>query len=204
MARRVFLGVDASLRSLGLCAVPSEWDGDFDLVAFNTLQIKLAEDATAKERILGMIALAADVRRFAEQTGVTDVCYEDSLPRDAFQIKKLSKLLGYIERALARIALYAEPVNQSSARSYFLGGLPRADRKKLTLAAVDELTDVFQWPDEKDAFVTVNCFMRGVPGVFTYWKEKPPKAKRARKAAAVQGALALESLPKLAQGWDAL
>ena len=33
MARQVFLGIDASLRSLGLCVVPSEWGGDFDLLA---------------------------------------------------------------------------------------------------------------------------------------------------------------------------
>lgn len=181
MAHQVFLGIDASLRSLGLCAVPSDWGGDFEKVSRKTLGITLSENATAKQRIQGMMALAADVRRFAQALDVTDVCFEDSLPRDAFQVKALAKLLGYIERELAKVELYAEPVNQSSARAYFLGGLPKGDRKKITLRAVDELTDIFQYGDEKDAFVTVNARMSRFAGVFTYWKEKPAKAKRPSK-----------------------
>lgn len=191
MARQVFLGIDASLRSLGLCVVPSEWGGDFEKVSRMTLGIKLAEDATAKERIEGMIALAADVRRFAQSLGVTHACFEDSLPGFAVSGKLLTKLIAYIERELWQLGLFAEPVNQSSARSYFLGGLPKGDRKKVTLRAVDELTDVFQYGDEKDAFVTVNRFMAGFPGVFTYAKPKPPKVKRARKATSNQTALDL-------------
>jgi hypothetical protein len=191
MAHQVFLGIDASLRSLGLCVVPSTWGGDFERVSRVTLGIKLADDATAKERIEGMIALAADVRRFAQSLGVTHVCFEDSLPSKAFAVsaKLLTKLIGYIERELAKIGLYAEPVNQSSARSYFLGGLPKGDRKRVTLRAVDELTDVFHYGDEKDAFVTVNRFMAGFPGVFTYSKPKPSKVTRARKVPAGQRTL---------------
>jgi hypothetical protein len=191
MAHQCFLGIDASLRSLGLCVVPSDWGGDFDRVSSTALGIKLADDATAKDRIEGMIALASDVRRYAKNLGVTHVCFEDSLPSKTFAVsaKLLTKLIGYIERELAKIGLYAEPVNQSSARSYFLGALPKGDRKKVTLRAVDELTDVFHYGDEKDAFVTVNRFMSAFPGVFTYSKPKPVKAKRARNVAPEQRSL---------------
>ena len=150
-----------------------------------------------------MIDLARDVRRFGQSVGMTDACFEDSLPRDAYQIKKGSRLLGHIEHELAAIGIWAVPVNQSSARSYFLGSLPKVDRKKVTLHAVDDLTDMFQTGDEKDAFVTVNCFMKNFPGVLHLPVQKPAKAKRARKVAGqlplIVGQL---PLPPLAQGWD--
>lgn len=191
MARQVFLGIDLSLRSLGLCAIPSDWNGDFEKLSRTTLGIDLSKKSTAKERIQGRMALAADVRRYAVALHVTHVCYEDTLPRDAFQIKASATLLGHVERELAKVELVAEPVNQSTARSYLLGKLPKSDRKKVTLQAVDDLTDVFNTGDEKDAWVTLNCFMARFPGVFTYWKAKPEKPKRARKAASAQGSLDL-------------
>jgi hypothetical protein len=193
MARQVFLGIDASLRSMGLCVIPATWNGDFEKVQRCTLGLDAPPNATPRQLIERMIALAQDVRRFAKAHGVTDVCFEDSLTRDAYAIKALAKLTAYIEKELAQaLALYACPVNQSTARKYFLGALPPKNRKAITIHAVDELTDRFNFDDEKDAFVTVNCFMAKRQGVFTYWKEPPPKAKRVAKKKA-SGQLRLEA-----------
>jgi hypothetical protein len=187
MARQVFMGIDASLRSLGLCVVPFDWNGDFEKVQRCTLGLDAPPNATPRQLIERMIALAQDVRRFAKAHGVTDVCFEDSLTRDAYQIKALAKLTAYIEKELAEhLGLFAVPVNQSSARKYFLGALPSKNRKAITIHAVDELTDRFTFDDEKDAFVTCNLFMSRVQGVFTYWKEPPPKAKRVSKLASTK------------------
>jgi len=196
--REVYLGLDVSLTGLGMVAVPSDWAGDFSKVQRNSLGLELPKNATPRQQIERMLALALDVRIWAVRVGATIACYEDSLPRDAFSVKPLAKLLGFIEKELAQEChLFAEPVNQSSARKFFLGylptkrkGGPRVDRKKVVTSALDALTDVFQFHDESDAFIAVNHRMARDPGVHVIELNapnpnavaKPVKKPRARAA----------------------
>jgi hypothetical protein len=198
--REVYLGLDVSLTGLGMVAVPSDWSGDFSKVRRNSLGLELPKNATPRQQIERMAALALDVRIWAVRVGATVVAYEDSLPRDAFSVKPMAKLLGYIEKELAQeLHLFAEPVNQSSARKLFLGylptkrkGGPRVDRKKVITSALDALTDVFQFHDEKDAFVAINHRMARDAGVHVIELNapnpnattKPVKTRKAAKVAA--------------------
>lgn len=199
MRGEVYLGLDISLTGLGMVAIPADWDGDFEKLDRNSLGIELDKNATPRQQIDRMLALALDVRIWAARKEVTIVCYEDSLPRDAYSVKPLAKLLGYIEKELAQgCGLFAEPVNQSSARKFFLGylptkrkGGPRVDRKKVITSALDGITDIFQWHDEKDAFVCANYRMGQDPGVHVIQLNapnpnvliKPMKKPRAKRAA---------------------
>jgi hypothetical protein len=190
MTREVYLGLDVSLTGLGMVAVPSDWDGEFDNVRHECLGVKLPRNATPRQQIERMLALALDVRIWATRVGATIACYEDSLPGFAVSGKMLTKLLGFIEKELAQeCRLFIEPVNQSTARKHFLGYLPtsgaagKVDRKKVVTAALDALTDVFVWDDEKDAFITVNCRMARDPGVHVIQLHAPNPNDLAREAA---------------------
>ena len=171
MREPAYLGIDASKSSLGLCAVPRSWDGDWSRIECATLELK--PQRTEREQIIGMLALARDVRIFAIRCGVQVAVIEDVPTHDAFSIKPLAELRGFIRSELAReCGIYVEPVNQSSARKTFLGylptsrkGGPRVNRKQVVVTALDALTDVFQWDDEKDAFITVNHRMARDTGV---------------------------------------
>jgi len=186
-----YLGIDASKSSLGLCAVPRSWDGDWSRIRRETLEIKPKK--TEREKILAMLEISRDVRRFAIMCNVQWAVIEDVPTQRAFSIKPLAELRGFIRSELAReCQIFVEPVNQSAARKSFLGYLPTStklvtvDRKQIVLAAVDALTDVFQWDDEKDAFVTVNHRMARDPGVHVIQLNAPnPNAAkpRARRAA---------------------
>lgn len=195
----VYLGLDVSTSGLGMVAVPSDWDGDFGRVHRASLGVALPKNATPRQQIERMIALALDVRIWAVRVGATVACYEESLPGYAVSGQMLTKLLGFIEKELAQeCGLFAEPVQQSSARKFFLGYLPtkskltpKVDRKKIMCAALDTLTDIFQFHDEKDAFITVNHRMARDPGVHVIQlhapnpNAKPVKAKKPRKPAKV-------------------
>jgi hypothetical protein len=190
-----YMGIDASKSSLGLCAVPASWDGDWSRIQRETLELKPQKGERAQ--INGMIALSRDVGRFAVMHNAQWVAMEDVPTQRAFAIKPLAELRGFIRSELARTCkLYVEIVNQSSARKTFLGYLPtskgdlKVDRKKIVLAALDALTDVFVWDDEKDAFITVNHRMAHDPGVHVIELNAPnpnaaikaakkPRAKRA-------------------------
>jgi len=190
-----YLGIDASKSSLGLCAVPASWDGDWSRIRRETLGLTL-EKPTEREKIEGMLALARDVWLFAIMHNVRWAVIEDVPTQRAFAIKPLAELLGFIRSELAReCGLYVEPVNQSSARKSFLGYLPTSkggrevNRKQVVTAALDALTDVFVWDDEKDAFITVNHRMARDAGVHVIQLNAPNpnaaiKTAKPRKRAA--------------------
>jgi hypothetical protein len=178
-----YLGIDASKSSLGLCAVPRSWDGDWSRIRRETLELKPQKGERAQ--IDGMLALARDVGRFAVMHAVQWAVIEDVPTQRAFAIKPLAELRGFIRSELARTCrLYVETVNQSSARKTFLGYLPtskgsvKVDRKKVVLSAVKALTNVFVFDDECDAFITVNHRMARDPGVHVIELNAPnPNAK---------------------------
>jgi len=196
MREPYYLGIDASKSSLGLCAVPRSWDGDWSRIECKTLELKPKK--TEREQIDGMLALARDVRIFAIRCGVQIAVIEDVPTHDAFSIKPLAELRGFIRSELAReCGIYVEPINQSTARKHFLGylptsrkGGPKVNRKQVVVAALDALTDVFVWDDEKDAFITVNHRMSRDPGVHVIELNapnpnavvRPAKKSRARAA----------------------
>jgi hypothetical protein len=193
-----YLGIDASLTGLGLVCIPAGWDGDFSRVARETLGVTLPKSPSQRDVIRRMLDLSVDVRRFAVMHGATVAVIEDVPTHQAFNLVKLAELRGFIRSELAReCGIYVEPVNQSAARKHFLGYLPtrkkdgpRVNRKEIVLAALDTLTDVFQFGDEKDAFITVNHRMARDPGVHVIELNAPnpnavvkaakkPRAKRA-------------------------
>lgn len=180
-----YLGVDASLTGLGLVCCPADWDGDFSRIQRETLGVTLPKHPTARDEIRRMLDLSMDVRRFAIQHGATHAAIESVPTQRAFNIGKLGELRGFIRSELARHChIFADLVQQSSARKLLLGRLPKADRKAAVMAAMGLLTDRFETDDEVDAFVTVNHRMSLEIGVHVIALPAPEAVKKPRKRAA--------------------
>ena len=188
----VVLGIDASLTSTGLCAIPLDWDMRWEKLRCHSIKRSLTKVATERERIERMQSIAVEVRCFAVQVHATAVWIEDLPSGRAFNIPQLAELRGFIRAELARdlqLRLFVERANQSTIRKLLLGKLPPSDRKAAVAAALDLMTadcviKPFDDGDQRDAFVVANwglsecaapCVALPAPDV--------AKKPRARKAA---------------------
>lgn len=160
----VVLGIDASLTSTGLCAIPLDWDLDWRKLRCLTIKRSLTKVASERERIERMQSIALDVRTFAVAVHATAVWIEDLPSGRAFHIPQLAELRGFIRAELARdlqLRLFVERANQSQIRKLLLGKLPPSERKQAVAAALDLMTaecpiQPFDNGDERDAFVVAN------------------------------------------------
>lgn len=187
----VVLGIDASLTSTGLCAIPLDWDLRWNRICAHTIKRSLTSAATERERIERMQSIAVEIRCFAVEVHATAVWIEDLPSGRAFHIPQLAELRGFIRAELARdlqLRLFVERANQSSIRKLLMGKLPQSDRKKAVAAVLDCMTaecpiQPFSNGDERDAFVVANwglselaapCIALPPPEVV-----KKPRTKRA-------------------------
>ena len=160
----VVLGIDASLTSTGLCAIPLDWDMRWEKLRCCTIPTSLPKSATDRARIERMQSIADRVRCFAVQVHATAVWIEDLPSGRAFNIPQLAELRGFIRAELARdlqLRLFVERANQSTIRKLLLGKLPPSDRKAAVAAVLDCMTaecpiKPFANGDERDAFVVAN------------------------------------------------
>jgi Holliday junction resolvasome RuvABC endonuclease subunit len=185
------LGIDASLTSTGLCAIPLDWDLDWQRLRCHTIPRSLTKTASERERIERMQSIAVEVRCFAVQVHATAVWIEDLPSGRAFNIPQLAELRGFIRAELARdlqLRLFVGRANQSTIRKLLLGKLPPSDRKKAVATMLDCMTaecviQPFEDGDQKDAFVVANWGLSELAAPCIALPAPPPVA-RARKAAA--------------------
>ena len=120
----VVLGIDLSMRGLGLCAVPTDWDRDFRRVRAITLAVPLRKDATIREQIERLGSLSSDVRTWAGRACATHAFVESYAYGMTTMAHTLGELGGVIKLELSRAGLQVAASNQSSARKLLYGRTP--------------------------------------------------------------------------------
>ena len=197
MNARVVLGLDLSVRALGLCAVESTWDLRWDRTRACTLEVPLTADEIGRAHTLRLMALARDVRVFAVRVGATDVWAEDIGFFDRTRIKsaiQLAELRSAVRVELEReCGLTLRFVQSSSARKLLYGvqppkGLSYGQRKAWLLEPLRLAGAPFEDDAQGDAFCVANYALSelGAPCLahILGTPELKPKAKRMRKVAA--------------------
>lgn len=180
----ILVGLDLSMRGLGLVAVPLSWDLDWKRVRFKSLEYKLRKDATTVEEVTRLKALSRDVRKWCLDVGATEVWAEHLAAHQGFSVVQLAEL-----RAAVRLRLWASQfdvkfVPEMTARKLLLGWVPAKDRKAHVVEALKIAGDPFDYDDERDAFAIANYALHehGAPCLHDLLGPKPvkPKAPRTR------------------------
>lgn len=187
----VVLGIDLSLRGLGLCAVPTDWDLDPRRVRAVTLAVPLRKDATTREQVERLRSLALDVRTWAVRVGATRAWVESYAFNMAHGAHYLAELGGVVKLELMReCGLDIAVANMSSARKLLYGripprGIPQAQRKAWLLEPLRLAGLQLDNDNEGDAFCVANWGLSelGAPCFAQLLGVPEAKPKRRRKAA---------------------
>lgn len=161
----IILGLDLSLRGLGMVAVPAFWRGDWARIARRTVGHPLPKDATEADRIGRLVRLSGEVVAFGRAQGCTHAVVEQY----AFTSRNAhSHALGELGGAV-KVAIVAkmpvETVPPASARKLLLGKLPRRDVKAAVRAHLTAIGMPASWTDdEADAWVAANWVLAGIGG----------------------------------------
>jgi hypothetical protein len=182
----LIVGLDLSLRGLGMVAVPPAWDLDWKRVRFKSLAYELRGTATPREQVARLEALSRDVVAWCVRRGASQVWIEDQpsyVPANTIHsLKKNSELRGVVRVELARAGFDAEFIDETSARKLLLGWIPGKDRKACVVEALKAAGDPFDYDDERDAFTVANWGLHelGAPCLTGLLGEKPVRAKKPR------------------------
>lgn len=182
MARRrgpahVVLGVDLSLRSAGLVALPFDFVARTGRVRWErvlgcSIGEPLDEGATEAEHAARMDRLAREVVRIARDVGATAVALERlAYSKNNANASRVVEATGAVKLELWReLHLPIRLVACNSARKLLLGRNPRradglGDPKKLVVRRVRELGAPLATEDECDAFVCANWLVAELGGL---------------------------------------
>lgn len=156
---KTILGLDLSLRGLGMVAVPSEWGGDWSRIARKTAGIPLTKDAPESERVRRLLLLANEVIGFAGTHGAGIAFVEQyaftSMLGHAHALGELGGVVKVYLQEVCKVPL--EMVAPASARKLIAGKLPRKDVKDYVRGELTRMGMPAAWTkDEGDAFVVAN------------------------------------------------
>ena len=161
------LGVDLSLTSTGLVALPDTWVGatglDWSEVYYHALGESLEQDASAEQRQERVETIAFGISDCARAWGVTHVVFEQDTFRQAWQAYQRGELAGVAKLRLRALGLPITVTSSASARKTLLGKVPRKDAKKAVQAHCRQLgvpwadwTAAAGFQDICDAFTVAN------------------------------------------------
>lgn len=158
----IVAGIDLSLCSLGLVAVPADWDLQWSKLATETVRLPIRADASIDEQTERLRHLTERVAAFVRRHGVTHPwieAYPASGGRAVPNLHRLAELGGAVRVELLRMGLVARFAPLASARKLVLGKLPRREMKAAVFEALYSYGARFGTHDEADAFVTANYGM---------------------------------------------
>ncbi len=159
MNPHVVLGLDLSLSSAGMVAVPASWDGDWDRVARLSVGEVVPNGAPESRRIGRLHRISSEILAFAERNRCTVAAIEGYAFGAKFSREVLGELTGAVKLALAtRGGLVIEDVVPApSARKVMLGKNPARDPKPVVRAFLEDRGLPVGWTDDEvDAFVIAN------------------------------------------------
>lgn len=192
MARESILGIDLSLRALGLFACPIDYDGNWSRANAVTLGVDLPKGASAIQYVERLRMLTVDVVEFAYRNAVT-IAFVESY---AFDMTTMAHSLGEIGGVI-KLALWKEKrievktANQNSARKLVFGrcppkGMTQSQRKAWLFEPLKLAGLPVGDHNQGDAAVVAVFGMHelGIPTIGGLLGEPEVKAKRSRKKAA--------------------
>jgi hypothetical protein len=163
----VVLGLDLSLRGLGMVAVPSDWGGDWSRIAHKTVGHPLTKDAPESARIRRLILLANAVLSFAGEHRCGSAIVEQyAFTSQNGQAHALGELGGVVKVYLQEVCkIGLEMVAPASARKLIVGMLPRKGVKDYVRGELTRMGMPASWTkDEGDAFVGANWGLSALDG----------------------------------------
>lgn len=165
----VIVGLDLSLTSAGVAALPMNWDCDPSRVRVETVKHCHPEHANDDDRGQRLATHARRVLAVARAlAGQEPICWGiESLPtHNAHALVPLAELAGAVRMLLSDAGARVLTVPQASARKLLLGKLPRKDVKEIVRQTVVSFAGCGHWqPDEVDAFVVANWLASECGGV---------------------------------------
>lgn len=158
MSPPVVLGLDLSLRSTGMVAIPSDWKLDWARVRVAAAGRALRDDATVDEQLSRLAEIRDDVVAFARETGAT-VAYVLGYAYNKAQVSRAhaaGELGGVVKLALAEANVEVQVIVESRARTLF-GKAPRKDAKIWATQRLVAAGAPRSWTqDQLDAVVAAN------------------------------------------------
>lgn len=158
MSSITVLGLDLSLTSTGMVALPADWGLDWARIAVCASGCSLKNDAGADEQMGRLAAIRDDVLDFARDHRVTHA-YVLGYAYNKAQVSRAhaaGELGGVVKLALIEANIEVHVVVESSART-LLGRAPRKDAKLWATQRLVSAGAPRTWvQDCLDAFVAAN------------------------------------------------
>ena len=156
----MIIGIDLSLRATGLCAVPLDWGGDWERVAFATVGESLSRSAPVRDRVRRLISVSQQILTFASSRGATVAVFEEyAFAQRGAGSREIAELGGVVKVGLQQHGVEVRTVPASQARKALLGKVPRKDPKGAVEAALRAAGAPFQTTDEAEAFAVANAVL---------------------------------------------
>ncbi len=152
----VIVGLDLSLRNVGMVAIPEAWDQEWKALDHETFRTSTAGESSRTDTL---IAIGTRVVDFCRRTEATHIYCED-YPRHlrSASVHTLAEVGGVVKaRVREWTGLDVTPVNLSDARKLLLGRLPKADiAKRVVFEGLISCGAHFEDDHQADAFCVAN------------------------------------------------
>ena len=165
------VGLDLSLASTGMVAIPIGWNFDMARVVVGTCGYALKADASLEEHYDRYLQIAHDVSVFCINNRARHVWVEDhAYMAGGAGSARTKEMTGRVKTELYdEHNLVARPVQPASARAVLLGRVPKQGKgktKAYVIRNVKRLPMTADWiEDVCDAFVCANYGIMKVGGV---------------------------------------
>lgn len=164
---QVVIGLDLSLSGLGMVAVPAGWDLRWKQVSYLSLAAP-PKDRSVRglheryERLARDVSAWVNHYRLDERFRMQEVhVWIEQLPghvppKSVPALKKSAGLHAVVVCQLLKHDIEPRYVDESTARKFLLGKLPRSNRKEHVVEALKAAGDPFNDNDQRDAFTIAN------------------------------------------------
>lgn len=185
----VAMGIDLSLRGLGVAVIPAAWDLDPRRAKAHTLGLDLKRDASPAERVERLEKLVNDVSECVRHYGVTHAWVESYAFNQTSMAHSLGEIGGAVKLDLyRRFRIVVQTANQTRARHLVYGQLPPRgitdkQRKAWLLEPLRLAGLTLDDHNQGDAFVAVSFGLLelGAPALTNLLGPAPKKPKAPRK-----------------------
>lgn len=156
------IGLDLSLTSVGMVAIPIGWNQDMSKVAVATCGYKLTNEATLSNQYLRYLQIAYDVLDFCVNHRARHIWIEDhAYTAPGAQSARTKEMTGCVKTKLfEEHGLVAQTIQAAAARNVLLGRIPKQGKGKTkiyVLRNVRRLPWTTYWNDDQcDAFTVAN------------------------------------------------
>lgn len=164
----VLMGLDLSATAAAACAVPLDWDGQWQRVRTHVVGLPLPRDASDWDRAMRCEAIARALVAFAHEHGVSEAWIEGYAFGQRTAAHTLAEVGGVVRLELVRAGITIRTANMSTARKLLLGKVPRKGAKEACHRTLWAAGSPPWTLDESDAFVCANLGLSEHAGAFCF------------------------------------